>query len=303
MTQENNSIDLTHLYKEAYNAFTNTSFSPDRRARQTVDQYAAELSEDLAAIRRAAGPEITAEVVTAAQDRYKGKYLDQLRGWLISSSRVASSAVVGPSNFPVERNRKYTNWANNKYEQFRQWRERALKAIRKGLATKIDPLEDVRQRLTGQLRTHRLMKAANKIIRKGGHDVCEQLIGLGFTQEAVQEIVSTKRFGGPGFARFSLTNSNAEIHRLRERLAQLEFKKEKADTVGTERETIQGIEIVRNYPEDRVQIIFPDALRPSKEKCKALRKNGFVFSYRNRAWQRKLNTLSYNIAKEFVKNL
>ena len=63
-----------------------------------------------------------------------------------------------------------------------------------------------------------------------------------------------------GFAQYQLTNNNASIKRLKDRVNMLNKKvegAEKAKDSGNEKYTFDGGEIEINYDLDRVQILFP----------------------------------------------
>jgi len=84
----------------------------------------------------------------------------------------------------------------------------------------------------------------------------------------------------PGYA---LTNNSANIRRMKERLAQIETQPQRETR---EREE-QGIQIIENAEENRIQLIFPG--KPDEEIRSILKSCGFRWSPYNGAWQRQLN--------------
>jgi hypothetical protein len=64
--------------------------------------------------------------------------------------------------------------------------------------------------------------------------------------------------------------------------------------------SFEGYDIVRNFAEDRLQIIFADV--PDSDMRNNLKHNGFRWSPRNKAWQRQLTTnAEYACAQVFGK--
>ncbi len=135
-----------------------------------------------------------------------------------------------------------------------------------------------------------MMKEANAIIRSK-KNVTERLVKEAGLSEANAIKIQEPDFAGRiGFAQYSLTNNNASIKRLKDRVNMLKTKVKGAESAAKgneERYTFNGGEIEINYPIDRVQILFPSG-RTSKEMYATLRKNGYVYSPTNKAFQRKI---------------
>lgn len=88
---------------------------------------------------------------------------------------------------------------------------------------------------------------------------------------------------------YRLSNHNATIKRIRERIAKLEQVAEKVENTPGGREVVSegpGWKVVNDYTENRVMIEFRE--RPSKERCQALRRHGFKWSPTRKAWVRHL---------------
>ena len=80
-----------------------------------------------------------------------------------------------------------------------------------------------------------------------------------------------------------LFRSNAEINRLKKRIAVLEQR----DETGFVGWKFEGGEAVANQEENRLQLIFDG--KPTEEQRSQLKRWGFRWSPTNRAWQRQLN--------------
>jgi hypothetical protein len=152
------------------------------------------------------------------------------------------------------------------------------------LEGKLDALESMQQ----------FMKDANKYIKKKDK---EKFLALDYgTEKLWDELNMPHRFQGTGYPRYSLTNNNANINRIRKRIAYLkqEAKRIPTDTM------IKGIRVLENTYVGRLQLIFPD--KPSYEIRQQLkRKWGFRWSHDEQAWQRQLNNNAVYAATEFLK--
>lgn len=144
------------------------------------------------------------------------------------------------------------------------------------------------------------MKAANKVVRKwakkGVTPECDgedfdayaaELAGVAdqFTPSMGRELLRPQwGSAGPiGFAPYQLTNNNAEINRLKKRIAQLE----KASEAETKEHDFQGVcKVVENVEENRVQFIFDG--KPDAETRGIMKSHGFRWAPSQGAWQRKL---------------
>lgn len=129
------------------------------------------------------------------------------------------------------------------------------------------------------------MVAANKIIKGKGTDEhkAARLADMGFSTGDTAKLLKGDYMGRVGFAGWQLSNNNAEIKRVEARLQTLS---EMAETrTETTTWTFAGGRVVDNVEADRVQVIF-DAPRIPEDKHKDMRRNGFVFSPTNKAYQR-----------------
>ena len=151
-------------------------------------------------------------------------------------------------------------------------------------------LEKANVDLENAVKLQELMKSANAVIRKN-KNVTEELVKLGLTNDQARELQEPDFANRTGFPAYKLTNNNATIKRIQDKVNMLKKKQvasEKAVETGGHTYTFDGGgEIVVNYAEDRVQILFPGG-RVEKDIYSKLRKNGWVYSPTNKAFQRKL---------------
>lgn len=157
------------------------------------------------------------------------------------------------------------------------------------------------------------MRAANKVIRKAS----KGFLANGFETsgaawlaylEALRAIPEGERIsdqaaatllrpdfcGRIGFADYQLSNNNANIRRMKLRLAQIESRQAKAEAVAAENDgeavtekVVNGVRVVDNYDDNRLQLIFPG--KPDSDARATLKRFGFRWSPTAGAWQRQLN--------------
>ena len=244
-----------------------------------IQDYSEELTEDLARVREMNGD----------AQAYQAKYESLFSAWISAKSRCASTMITGGSGFNVRRNDKANASERNKYEAFCGWRDwyfkRLAKNMRREERANSDPLADMRESLESAIKMQALMVECNKIIRRKISDAEKHdlLVQAGLSEKVVIEILKPGQFGGMGFPSFRLTNNNANIKRMKERVLELE-KKASAETKSEQR--ADGIEIVQNAEADRLQIFFPG--KPEPEVIAKLKQNAFKWSPKNGCWQRQL---------------
>lgn len=96
-----------------------------------------------------------------------------------------------------------------------------------------------------------------------------------------------------GFEGFELSNNNANMTRIKQRIAQLE-RNAKRTTATTQ---FPNCQVVQNAEQNRLQFLF--AFKPNKESRDILKKHGFRWAPSQDAWQRQL-TGSANYAARQV---
>ena len=131
------------------------------------------------------------------------------------------------------------------------------------------------------------------------------LVGYKGVSEKAARAWQEKHDSGDYFARvpvypWQLQNRNAEIRRVKERIAALEKEK----TAGTRTHTYEGLpglEVVENAENMRIQLKFDG--KPDEETRATLKGNGFRWSPKEGAWQRQLNNNGRYAAKNVLQKL
>lgn len=147
-----------------------------------------------------------------------------------------------------------------------------------------DALQKLRAKLEEMERSQTLMKAANQAIRRHKTDEARiaALVALGFTEAQAQELVKPDYMGRLGYAPFTLSNHNANMHRVKERIAELE----RAATRQTKEEEGEGYTYREDTEENRVMFIFDS--KPAENVRQLLKSHGFKWSPTRGAWVRQI---------------
>lgn len=158
---------------------------------------------------------------------------------------------------------------------------------------------DAVTKLEEKIRQHKelqdFMKAANRCIRKQDKAAFLQ---LPHASEQIWEKLNTKDcFGGLGFAHYQLTNNNANIRRMEQRLQALK----KNVALPYSKTTVKGVDRIIDPEANRVQLVFPS--KPSEEtRSKLKQQHGFRWCGAEGAWQRHLNNAGIYEADTFLKS-
>ena len=291
---------LAHLLLLAQRAYYWTSHDPEGRGERTVRDYSNELSADIQTIKDAAAKnsEIDSDKINATLERYKSKYEQHLSAYLSSHSNVASSFITGGSNFPVRRQEKLHRWADNKYEFFREFRNRALAAIIKSFKTPVNQLEAYKKDLEQRLKSQEQYKAINKAIRtykKNEVALIEALQELGISESKARILMTPDFANRIGIPSFMMTNNLANIKRIQGRIAQIEA----LAALPVSDKDINGATITDNTELNRVQIKFPN--KPSDDCRTELKGAGFRWAPSNGTWQAFRNQRNYSKGCEIIR--
>lgn len=289
-------MELLNEFKSAARqAHYNTSFDPEKRGEQLINDYNNQLSEDIAEL-EAKG--IDSETI----ESYKSRYKSLFSSWLSAKSRTFSVMITGAGNFPVRRHEKANRSEHRHYELWQEWRKRAKKAIvRKAQPEKTysSELDRYRAELVGMQKNHELMKEGNKRIKaakKSGEDLTEYLTTT-FKVEP-HMIEWAMRFG------FRLTSNNANMKRVEQRIKELEQKESLKNENQITTYTFDGGKLIVNYEVDRLQIMFDT--RPTREELDAWKDKGlrsYNWSPSAQAWQRKITANAMYEVKRMLPQL
>jgi hypothetical protein len=156
-------------------------------------------------------------------------------------------------------------------------------------------IEKLKQKLTKLESLQQFMKESNKCIKKQNK---EKFLSLEYgTEDLWVQLNSGATIWDIGYPHYRLTNNNASIRRIRQRITLLERESKRQ----YREVTVKGVRVVENTIAGRLQLYFPD--KPSYDIRQQLKKSGFkpcevepdVW-----AWQRFLNNNSVWAANNFL---
>lgn len=285
----------------AIRAFEGTSHTPEERGRAAVREYVRMMVDAWRRVEaqyEAADEQGKARVLEEFTKLRDG-YALRVRAYLASHGQVMSAMIAGPARFPVERNRKRMAAADRKAEGAQEFFNRQLARVRKALVAPVDnspqsELQRLKANLAQREQEQERMKAANAALRKGDD---EALRRLGFSDAHIAELKKPDFAGRVGYADYKLKNNNAEIRRLRERVAQAEARVQAAQA-GPQQRAFAGVRIEENAQDNRLRLYFDG--KPSEEVRNDLKANAFKWSPKAGAWQRQLTNNARHAARQIL---
>ncbi len=253
--------------QQAIWAYDGVSFSSDKRGASVCAGYVEVLTALADHIVEHAKDARQKAIAQEVFDRLREKYKAKTLNWLSAKSRCISSMITGPANFPA---------------MFR-YAEKSLSYV----MPKESVLDVAKTQLKNMKKYQVFAKQVNALLRKQDHEALKALY-VAFYPEEFQAIAEYNKrcivpncWGGFGYEGFHLTSVNNKINALEEKLSTFE-------KAATKEQKLNGLEIVRNLQEDRLQLLFDG--KPEEAERSFLKSNGFKWSPRFRAWQRQLTS-------------
>ncbi len=302
-------------YDMAYRAYTNSSFSPEKRAESEQRGYIQAMVNFYDLFIKMVKTPKDKEYFDMRMAQYQDFYLKHQSNILGAKSRTASSMITGPANFPVRRNQKALNSLDNKENDFYEKEKKFETNTRKALTPKeLQPIKSgqsdtislLEKKLSKLMEVQETMKAANKIIKSKKLSKEQKIIDLqkvGIKEKSALQLFEPDYAGRLGFPGYSLTNNNANIKRIKGRISIEKRRINESKTDTNAEETINGVKLVKNHAANRVQIFFDG--KPEADVRTKLKKLGFKWAPSKGAWQRFLSSYSDWMeidVKEVLKN-
>ena len=217
-------------------------------------------------------------------DLYARKLAENLNQANAIDARVPSILISGGSNFPVRKKEKQNAARDKNMGEF-MYIQGLLNKIRStgmgGIsADDRQAVEKLEAKLDGLKAEQEHMKIVNAYYRK--HKTLEGCPGL--TPEGVLELQASMsrdwRKKPVPYPSYMLSNNNANIHRVEDRINDL---KNRSEFVGW---AFPGGRAEVNEDENRLQLIFDE--KPTDEQRQALKHGGFRWAPSQGVWQRQL---------------
>ena len=232
------------------------------------------------------------EKIDSLLDTYARKLAANMNHGYEIDARVPSILIAGGSNFPVRQKEKQ-NAARDSNMQEWQYIQGLLDKIRStgmGGIRQDDPqaIPKLQKKLAGLEKAQETMKAVNAYYRKHGTlDGCPHLSPENL-ENLKADMASGWHYEKKPFQSWELSNNNAEIRRVRQRIESLTRANEVA-YVGWE---FDGGHVEANRDQGRLQVFFDG--KPEADARQQLKEHGFRWAPSVGAWQRLLNDNAYH---------
>ena len=231
------------------------------------------------------------EKIDSLLDTYARKLAANMNKGFEIDARVPSILIAGGSNFPVRKKEKQNAARDTNY---REWQDiqgllDKIRSTGMGGISADDPqaVQKLEKKLAGLEKAQETMKAVNAYYRKHKTlDGCPHL-----SPERIEkmkaDMSSQWHIEDKPYPTWALSNNNAEIRRVKERIKSLSLQKE-IGYVGWE---FEGGKVEANTEANRLQIFFDE--KPDAATREELKSNGFRWSPKAEAWQRQLTDNAY----------
>ena len=228
--------------------------------------------------------------IDALVDRYARKLAKNLNERNVIDARVPSILISGGGNFPVTKKHKQNAARDRNYGEYAEI-SKLLDKIRSvgmgGISADDDlAVEKLTKKLEGLESQQAAMKAVNAYFRKHKTlDGCPELTPEQAEKLKADMAQSWHLDKSKPYPAYLLSNNNANIRRVRQRIEELSSRSEFAGW------TFPGGEAKINEAENRLQLIFEE--KPDADQRQELKSNGFKWAPSQGAWQRQLKGSAY----------
>ena len=236
------------------------------------------------------------EKIDRLLETYCRKLAENMNASYSIEARCPSILISGGGNFPVRKKEKQNAARDRNLEQWNyiQGLLDKIRGVGTGGISSDDQqaVEKLEARLAALEKNQEMMKAANAAIRmkdpaKGDTKLAE----LGYTPEDIAKLREPDFCGRIGYPAYELQNNNANIRRIRGRIAELK-KRTESTPEGWE---FDGGRVVVNTTENRLQVIFDG--KPDADVRTELKGEGFRWAPSQGAWQRQLTDNAMRAAR------
>lgn len=229
---------------------------------------------------------------------YLRKAADNMNDRFSIEARCPSIMITGGANFPTRKKEKQNAARDRNYQE---WQEikcllDKIRSVGTGGISSDDP--DAREKLAGKIaklqKLQDTMKAVNAYYKKNKTlEGCPDLTAEQAAKLAASMARDWRQDPRP-FESYQLTNNNANIRRLQQRLDEMKRLEEKP----LDGWNFDGGRVEANADENRLQVFFDE--KPDEEKRGEMKRNGFRWAPSAGAWQRQLTRNAVYSAKHFI---
>jgi hypothetical protein len=294
----------------ANNAYRNTSFNPEKRAAGEQKGYVNQVNSVIDEMSELAKSPEQEAVLKSEIERYKKGLAEETKAYLAASSRTASSMITGPSNFPVERNRKAMDVVDKRRSELFDWDKRAQESIKKAILDartpeqyQSDKWRSIKKELDGNIETitgldRGEIRGYNRALFVSSMKGFIDRMAKNGQVEDVKMSLDYIRKAQEGLPKPIFADRNEVWNNVKVAEDAARAKEVKGQSGVVDVAEYQGVRIVNNNDIERVQIFMDE--KPSQEIISALKKEGWNWSPSNEAWQRKNTPQSVYSAKRIA---
>ena len=231
------------------------------------------------------------EKIDSLLDTYARKLAANMNHGYEIDARVPSILIAGGSNFPVRQKEKQNAARDSNMQEWQYIQGLLDKICSTGMGgiRQDDPqaIPKLQKKLDDLEKAQETMKAVNANYRKHGTlDGCPHLSPENI-ENLKADMASGWHYENKPFQSWELSNNNAEIRRVRQRIESLTRANEVA-YVGWK---FDGGHVEANREQGRLQVFFDG--KPEADARQQLKENGFRWAPSVGAWQRLLNDNAY----------
>ena len=249
--------------------------------------------------------------IEAKRERYEARASKAQGESRALYGRARGMAEVIPFGQPIlvghhseNRDRNYRNRIHNTFgkafaaqDKAEHYAQKAASVGTGGISSDDpDAIKKLRAELASAEKSQEMMKAANKAIRanKTPETQAAALVALGFTEAQAAEAIKPDFARRVGFPSYALSNNNANMTRIKGRIAELEKRSQRADV----EKAGDGFTYREDTTENRVMFIFDG--KPDEATRAILKREAFKWSPSRGAWVRQLNNAGIWAAKQVL---
>lgn len=286
----------------AMRAHSGTSWNPKERGEMEIKSFVEDVEHVRKTLIQSTESAEELAIVDRGMDKFQKGYAQKWNARMAAHSSCFSSMIAGPSKFPARKAEKASKAYDKRSAETTEYKERAITAITKNLkdhriSAGGGEIAMMEKKLASAEDDQARMKAVNKILRSkktSDEDKAKRVHEeLGLSEQLIHNLM-TPDYGRPGYPAYKLTNNNANIKRMKERVKEMNARE---DTPTTET-TFAGGTITDNNEDDRVQILYDE--RPSPNMIKQLKGSGWRWSPSLGVWQRKRTSSAMTSAKQIT---
>ena len=285
----------------AMRAHQGTSWKPDERGKMEIEGFENEVNRIYKELSKHAKSPEQKSILKREIEEFQRDYASKENQRLSKHSSIYSTMIAGRSNFNSKQASKRSDSYDKTAREVTEWKSKAIGRISKklqkqGIRDEGGEIQVMRNKLDIAEKKQAAMKLINKV-RKSKKLSDDEKVDKIIKETGFKKATATNAINAEfsGFEPYMLTNNNANIKRMKDRIATMEAM----DAKPTTSETVNGVEIVDSSEDDRVQLFFDG--KPDDTMRDKLKGSGWRWAPSVGAWQRKRTDAAIQSAKQILK--